>query len=154
VPTSPTNAQNAVVLGLLVLVVTTVINIIGVRLMAVLTSVAVEIELLGVAALVVALFFNAERSPSVVLTTEGAAGGAYLPLWLASSLMAAYVLVGFDSAGELSQETHRPLRTTPRTIIRALVVSGLGGVLLLLGGLVAALASATGHWPPGGWQGC
>jgi urea carboxylase system permease len=73
-----------------------------------------------------------------VFTTEGAAPGTYLPLWLASSLMAAYVMVGFDSAGELSEETHAPRRTTPKTIIRALTVSGLGGVLLLLGGLVAA----------------
>jgi urea carboxylase system permease len=137
-PTSPTGAQNAVLLGLLLLVVTTVINVIGVRLMALLTSVGVVIELLGVAALVVALFSVGERGPSVVFSTEGAAGGSYLPLWLASSLMAAYVMVGFDSAGELSEETHAPRRTTPKTIIRALVVSGLGGVLILLGGLVAA----------------
>jgi urea carboxylase system permease len=152
-PTSPTGAQNAVLLGLLLLVVTTVITIIGVRLMAVLTSVGVVIELLGVAALVVALFFHAERAPSVVLTTEGAAGGAYLPLWLASSLMAAYVMVGFDSAGELSEETHRPRRTTPKTIIRALVVSGLGGGLLLLGGLVAAPSLTDGTLATGGLAG-
>jgi urea carboxylase system permease len=137
-PTSPTGAQNAVLLGLLLLVVTTVINVIGVRLMAMLTSVGVVIELLGVAALVIALFARGERGPSVVFTTEGAGPGTYLPLWLASSLMAAYVMVGFDSAGELSEETHAPRRTTPRTIVRALTVSGLGGVLLLLGGLVAA----------------
>ncbi|MCW2508701.1 MAG: amino acid permease-associated region [Modestobacter sp.] len=137
-PTSPTGAQNAVLLGLLLLVVTTTINVIGVRLMALLTSVGVVIELLGVAALVVALFARGERGPSVVFSTDGAAAGSYLPLWLASSLMAAYVMVGFDSAGELSEETHAPRRTTPRTIVRALTVSGLGGVLLLLGGLVAA----------------
>jgi urea carboxylase system permease len=152
-PTSPTGAQNAVLLGLLLLVVTTVINIIGVRLMAMLTSVGVVIELLGVVALVIALFFEGERSPGVVFTKEGAAEGAYLPLWLASSLMAAYVMVGFDSAGELSEETHAPRRTTPRTIIRALVVSGLGGVLLLLGGLVAAPSLTDGSLATGGLAG-
>ena len=41
---------------------------------------------------------------------------------LAASLMAGYVLVGFDSAGELSEETHNPRRTAPRTILRALIV--------------------------------
>jgi urea carboxylase system permease len=152
-PTSSTGARNAVVLGLLLLVVTTVVNVVGVRLMAVLTSVGVVIELLGVAALVVALFVHAQRSPSVVVTTEGAPRGAYLPMWLASSLMAAYVMVGFDSAGELSEETHRPRRTTPRTIIRALVVSGLGGVLLLLGGLVAAPSLTDGSLAAGGLAG-
>src|SRR4051812_37119969 len=149
-PTSTTGAQNAVLLGLLLLAVTTVINIIGVRLMAVLTSVGVVIELLGVAALVVALFSHAERSPSVVFSTEGAAPGAYFPLWLASSLMAAYVMVGFDSAGELSEETHAPRRTTPRTIIRALTVSGIGGALLLIGGLVAAPSLTDGSLATGG----
>jgi urea carboxylase system permease len=137
-PTSTTGAQNAVVLGLIVLVLTTVINVIGVRLMAIITAAAVMIEIVAVVALVVALFFHAERSPSVVTTAEGAAPGSYFPLWLASSLMAAYVMVGFDSAGELSEETHAPRRTTPRTIVRALLVSGAGGLLLILGGILAA----------------
>ena len=137
-PSSPTGAQNAVLLGMIVLVLTTAINIIGVRLMATITAAAVVIEILGVIALVIALFFHAERSPSVVTTTAGAGSGSYFPLWLASSLMAAYVMVGFDSAGELSEETHAPRRTTPKTIIRAKTVSGAGGLLLILAGLVAA----------------
>jgi urea carboxylase system permease len=137
-PTSPTGAQNAVLLGLAVLVLTTAINVAGVRLMAVLNSIGVTIELVGVVALVVVLLVCSRRSPAAVLSTAGAAHGAYLPLWLASSLVAAYVLVGFDSAGELSEETRAPRRTTPRTIVRALIASGLGGLLLILGGILAA----------------
>jgi urea carboxylase system permease len=52
--------------------------------------------------------------------------------------MAAYVMVGFDSAGELSEETRSPRHIAPRTIIRALVVSGIGGALLLIAALMAA----------------
>jgi urea carboxylase system permease len=152
-PTSATGAQNAVVLGLIVLVLTTAINIIGIRLMALVTSAAVMIEILGVIALVIALFSHAERGLGTVTTTAGAAPGRYLPLWLASSLMAAYVMVGFDSAGELSEETHAPRRTTPRTILRALVVSGLGGLLLILAGLVAAPSLTDGSLVSGGLAG-
>ncbi len=152
-PTSPTGAQNAVVLGLIVLVLTTIINVIGVRLMAMITAAAVAIEILGVVALVIALFFHTERSVSVVTTTAGAAPGSYLPLWLASSLMAAYVMVGFDSAGELSEETHAPRRTTPKTIIRALTVSGLGGLLLILAGLLAAPSLTDGTLATSGLAG-
>jgi urea carboxylase system permease len=47
-------------------------------------------------------------------------------------------MVGFDSAGELSEETHAPRHTTPRTIVRALAVSGVGGGLLLIAAIVAA----------------
>lgn len=152
-PVSETGAQNAVVLGLIVLALTTAINVIGVRLMAVITSVAVVIEILGVVALVIALFFHADRGPSIVTHTDGAAPGAYFPLWLASSLMAAYVMVGFDSAGELSEETYAPRRTTPKTIIRALVVSGVGGLLLLLAGLLAAPSLTDGSLASGGLAG-
>lgn len=152
-PTSATGAQNAVLLGLIVLVLTTIINVIGVRLMAMITAAAVAIEILAVVALVIALFFHAERGPGIVTTTDGAAPGAYLPVWLASSLMAAYVMVGFDSAGELSEETHAPRRTTPRTIIRALVLSGIGGLLLILAGILAAPSLTDGSLASGGLAG-
>jgi urea carboxylase system permease len=59
--------------------------------------------------------------------------------------MASYVMVGFDSAGELSEETHAPRRITPRTIIRALIVSGLGGALLLISALMAAPSLTDGN---------
>lgn len=152
-PLSSTGAHNAVVLGIVLLVITTIINVIGVRLMAVITSAGVVIEILGVIALVIALFFRAERSPAVVATTEGfdPSLGAYLPAWIISSVMAAYVMVGFDSAGELSEETHAPRSTTPRTIIRALVVSGIGGLLLILAGLVAAPSLTDGSLVSGGF---
>ena len=144
-PTSATGAQNAVLLGILLLVVTTTLNVVGVRAMAVVNSAGVLLEILGVAVLVVVLLLHADRPPTVVLTTTGAGHGAYPPLWLASSLLAAYVLVGFDSAGELSEETTNPRRTTPRTILRALVVSGAGGLLLILGALLAAPSLTDGR---------
>ena len=145
-PTSSTGAQNAVLLGLVVLAISTAVNVAGVRLMARLNSIGVTLEILGTIALIVILLLRAERGPSVVLTTQGAgSGGHYLPLWLASSLVAAYVLVGFDSAGELSEETRDPRRTTPRTIIRALLASGVGGLLLILGGILAAPSLTDGR---------
>jgi urea carboxylase system permease len=68
----------------------------------------------------------------------GAVPGGYFSAFIISSLMAAYVMVGFDSAGELSEETRDPRRTAPRAIVRALTVSGIGGALLLLAGILAA----------------
>jgi urea carboxylase system permease len=65
-------------------------------------------------------------------------------------LMAAYVLVGFDSAGELSEETHKPRATTPRTIIRAVVASGIGGAFLIVAALMAAPSVTDGKLALGG----
>jgi amino acid transporter len=83
-----------------------------------------------------------------VMHSTGAAptpGSPYIWAFLASGLMAAYVMVGFDSAGELSEETHAPRRITPRTIIRALIVSGVGGALLLIAALMAAPSLTDGN---------
>lgn len=136
--TSPSGAANAVVLGVLLLCVTTAVNAIGVRVMSVVNSVGVTCELVGVTLLCIALFSHAKRGPGIVLHTQGVAGHGYLWAFVVSGLMAAYVLVGFDSAGELSEETRDPRRTTPRTILRAVLVSGLGGALMLLATLMAA----------------
>ncbi|MFF4690024.1 amino acid permease [Streptomyces sp. NPDC001307] len=148
---SPTGAQNAVLLGCLLLLVTTVVNILGIRQMAAATSFGVTIEIIGVIALVLVLFFLPERGPQVVVHSTGWAGhGGYAGAFLASSLMAAYVMVGFDSAGELAEETHSPRRTTPRTILRALVTSGVGGALLIVSGLMAASSLTDGKLAAGG----
>jgi urea carboxylase system permease len=138
-PVSADGAANAVLLGVVVLFFTTLINVLGVRLMAVINSAGVTLELIGVVVVVVLLFAHAERGPSVLTDTGGHGSGAgYVGAFLVSSLMAAYVMVGFDSAGELSEETHDPRHTAPRTILRALVVSAVGGGLLLIAALVAA----------------
>jgi urea carboxylase system permease len=151
-PFSATGAANAVLLGILLLVVTTSINAIGVKIMTVINSTGVVLEIVGVVALVTAFFFHAKRGAEVVNTTIGAApaNNGYLFAWLASSLMAAYVMVGFDSAGELSEETVNPRRTAPRTILRALLVSGIGGGLLILAGIMAAPSLTDGNLATGG----
>jgi urea carboxylase system permease len=132
--------ENAVVLGSILLVVTTTINAVGVRVMSIINSVGVTCEIVGVVLLCIALFSHAKRGPGIVLHTGAGVGhgSAYLWSFVISGLMAAYVMVGFDSAGELSEETKNPRRTAPRTIVRALVVSGIGGAFMLLATLMAA----------------
>src|SRR4051812_29844423 len=106
--TSVTGATNAVVLGAALLVVTTVVNAVGVGLMARINSIGVTCELVGVATVVLALLTAARRGPSVVTDTTVLHGSdlGVVGAFLVSGLMAAYVMVGFDSAGELSEETH------------------------------------------------
>ncbi|WP_174184997.1 amino acid permease [Nocardia barduliensis] len=142
--TSPSGATNAVLLGSVLLVVTTLINVIGIDLMARINSIGVTVEIVGVLAIVALFFTGTERGPGVVLHTDQAAPGPYWAAFLVSGLMAAYVMVGFDSAGELSEETKNPRRVAPRTILTALSVSALGGGLMLLGALMAAPSLSDG----------
>ncbi|WP_024802147.1 amino acid permease [Nocardia sp. BMG51109] len=136
--TSPSGAMNAVLLGSVLLVLTTVVNVIGIELMARLNTIGVTVEIVGVLAIIALFFARADRGPGVVFDTTAAAPGPYWAAFLVSGLMAAYVMVGFDSAGELSEETKDPRRVAPRTILTALSVSALGGGLMLLGALMAA----------------
>ncbi|MDQ0120582.1 amino acid permease [Pseudarthrobacter sp902506025] len=135
-----TGASNAVVLGAVLLVATTIINSLGVKLMAHVNSVGVTCEIVGVAAVILALISAAQRGPDVVADTsvlQGSDLGA-VGAFLVSGLMAAYVMVGFNSAGELSEETKDPRRTAPRTILSALLISGVGGALMIITALMAA----------------
>jgi urea carboxylase system permease len=142
---SKSGATNAIIIGSICLVICTVISSVGVRFMARITQAGVTCELLGVITLVVLLFVHAKRGPGVVTHTNGVAGtGSYFWPFLISMLMASYVMYGFDSAGELSEETLDPRRTAPQAIIRAMVASFVGGGLLLLAGLMAA-PSTTAH---------
>ncbi|MGP9723876.1 amino acid permease [Corynebacterium sp. AOP40-9SA-29] len=142
---SPSGASNAVLLGAILLVVTTTINCLGVRWMSYVTTIGVICELVGVVAIIGVLFTHANRGPDVVFDTGVSGGDGYIWAWIASGLMAAYVMVGFGSAGELAEETKNPRRVAPKTIRQALTLSALGGGLLIIGALMAAPSLTDGQ---------
>jgi urea carboxylase system permease len=134
-------ATNAVILGTALITFTTVINALGVKLMARINSTGVFIELLAAGALVVLLAVNITNPPTVLLDTQGKGEGmplGYLGAFLIASLASAYVMYGFDTAASLGEETVDPRRTAPRAILRAIVASFVLGGLILLGGILAA----------------
>jgi urea carboxylase system permease len=142
-PVTSTGAANAALLGLILLVLTTVVNLLDIRIMSAINRIGVTAEIIGAGLIIVLLFTHAERGPGVTLHTGGQ-GGAIGAL-LVGSFTAAYVLIGFDSAGEMSEETRSPRRTAPRTILTALAAAGVLGGLLLLAGLLAAPSLANGR---------
>ncbi|MBV9313503.1 MAG: amino acid permease [Pseudonocardia sp.] len=138
-PTSPTGALNAIILGSICIAVCIAIASFGVTKMAVLTRIGVSFEITGVVMVIVLLLLHAQRGPGVVFQTNGVEGhDSYVWPFLASMLMAAYVMYGFDSAAELSEETNDPRRTAPKAIIRCMLISAVGGGLLILATLMAA----------------
>jgi urea carboxylase system permease len=144
-PTSPTGAANAAVLGVILLVLTTIVNIVDNRVMSVVNRVGVTAEIIGAVLIIVLLLTHSERSPGITFHTGDGTQGGLLGALLVGSFMAAYVMIGFDSAGEMSEETRNPRRTAPRTILMALGAAGLLGGLIVLGGLLAAPSLTDGH---------
>ena len=134
-------ATNAVVLGTVLIVFTTVVNALGVRLMAMINSAGVFIELIAACLIALFLAFNIRRGPQVFFSTNGYGGGTsfgYLSAFLVASLASGYVMYGFDTASSLGEETHEPRRTAPRAILRAILASFVIGGAILVFAILAA----------------
>src|SRR5262249_5697021 len=117
----------------------TVINAVGVGLLAKVNNAGVFSELIGVILLIVLLAAHICRGPDVLFDTQGHGDGlGYAGSFLAAmTLTASYVLYGYDAAGALAEGTHEPRRKAPWAILQALGAAGVAGALLLLVALLA-----------------
>ena len=114
----------------------TVMNIFGVRLVAIVNNTGVLFEILGmvVFAFVVALFHN-HQGAGVIFDT----GGTSLTTgtFLVAMFMSLYVIYGFDTAATLAEETKNPRVEAPRAVIAsvigAFVIGGIFLYAMLLG---------------------
>lgn len=137
-------AINAILLGSILIVISTIINVRGIKLLAVINNIGVFTELIGIIILIVLLFLNKVRSPieAVVNVKQDGSALSSFPgvsvLMAATALTASYVLYGFDTAGTLAEETHDPRKKAPHAILQALLAAGFAGLLVLLFALMAA----------------
>ena len=137
---TPDGAKNALLLGAILVVIATVINMLGVKVMATINNIGVTAELIGCSILVILLCFHFTRGPAVVTHTLGTGAGhswGYFGAFLIGGIMSAYVMYGFDTAGTLAEETHDPRRAAPPAILRALAAAALLGGLLILFALMS-----------------
>lgn len=137
----PGFAKNAVILGGILILFTTIINCAGVRITAIVNNIGVAAELIGAVILIILLAINVTRGPWDVLTeTFGTGEGhqwGYFGALLLGAYMGLYVMYGFDTAGSLAEETDNPRRTAPRAILRALPSAAIMGFLLIMAGSMA-----------------
>src|SRR5579862_6629225 len=130
-------AQNALLLGGILIVITTIINMLGVKVMSRINNFGVMAELIGSSILVILFLFHLHHSPAVIAHSYGYGAGhpwGYFGALLVGGIVSAYVMYGFDTAGTLGEETNDPRRNAPPNIIRAV------GAAALIGGLVILLA--------------
>ncbi|MGA2925885.1 MAG: amino acid permease, partial [Solirubrobacteraceae bacterium] len=137
---TPDGAKNALLLGAILVVFATIINMMGVKVMARINNFGVMAELIGASILVILLVFHFHRGPGVVGNTLGTGAGhswGYFGAFLIGGIMSAYVMYGFDTAGTLAEETNDPRRNAPPAIIRALLAAATIGALLILFSLMS-----------------
>ena len=134
-------ATNAVILGSVLIAFTTIVNALGVRLMAMINSAGVFIELIAACLIAILLAVHIKRGPEVFFSTNGYGAGkswGFLSDFLIASLASGYVMYGFDTASSLGEETHEPRHTAPRAILRAILASFVIGGAILLFAIMAA----------------
>jgi amino acid transporter len=116
------------------------INLVSVQLAARVNNIAVFTEIIGTVVLGVLLFvlwvarYKPHGQPASFLTNHQ--GLLHQPFWYAAvlaGLMGVYTLVGFEAAADLSEETVDARRAIPRAILWSVGLSGVLGMVALIG---------------------
>lgn len=128
------------VLTLVVVLIQAVLVVASTRLVGLITSGAVGLELVIIVVLSVGLFIavavTGEGSVGN-LTSRGIADGAPDYFAIGGGLMAAMImglatLVGFDSAANMAEEAKDPFRSVPRAIVGSVVAAAVLGLIFLI----------------------
>jgi amino acid transporter len=133
---STTLLHTQLLVALITLVVITILNIYGVRLVAIINNTGVLFEILGmvVFALVLLAFHN-HQGFKVVTDSAGIHIGP--SSFLAAMFMSLFVIYGFDTAATLAEETRDPRRAAPKAVLASVIGAFVIGGIFLLAVLVA-----------------
>jgi urea carboxylase system permease len=133
--------NNLIFWGLVSLVSSTIINIVGVRILSLVNNIGVAAEILGMVVFAIILLIVGRHQDISVLTqtagVETPETGGYLPVFAIAMFMSLFVVYGFDTAGTFGEETIDASRQAPRGILSAIWVSGLIGAIFLLAIILA-----------------
>ena len=128
-------------ISLTTLLITTLINAFGVRLLSIINNIGVATEILGMLVFaLVLLFFANNQSPEVLFDfggTEGAQNGNLFATFLLGLYMSIFIVYGFDTAGSFGEETVNASSAAPRGVLSSILVSGAVGVVFLLAVILA-----------------
>ena len=133
---NPASLNTQLVVALITLVVITILNIYGVRLVSIINNTGVVFEILGmvVFALVLLAFHNHQ---GVHVVTNSAGFPVNGSTFLAAMFMSLFVIYGFDTASTLSEETKDPRRAAPKAVLFSVIGAFIIGGVFLLASLVA-----------------
>jgi amino acid transporter len=124
------------VVALIILVIITVLNIYGVRLVALINNTGVIFEILGMFVFaIVLLIFHNHQGFHVVTNSGGLHVGP--SSFLAAMFMSLFVIYGFDTASTLAEETKDPRRAAPKAVLYSVIGAFIIGGVFLLGTLMA-----------------
>jgi urea carboxylase system permease len=123
-------STDQLVVALITLAVITVLNIYGVRLVAIVNNTGVIFEILGmvVFAFFMALFHN-HQGVGVIFKPLGTTVNS--STFLVAMFMSLFVVYGFDTASTLAEETKNPRKEAPKAVLASILGAFvIGGIFL------------------------
>lgn len=146
-----------------IIVLSAILNWIGANIMGVVARFGVYVETIGTFGVFLALaIFGFHQGFGFVFTTQGVEHLKSNPLgldfggnwWTGAALVAVlanvYIFYGFESAGDISEETLEAQRQVPRAMRSALLYGGIASFVLVLGLLLATPTAGIGGVVDGG----
>ena len=133
----------------LLLLIQTILNITGAKVMGRVAQFGVYVEIVGTFGIAIILAIHGfHHGFGYLFTTQGVTHAATNPLglnfngsWLAAALVAVlapvYIYYGFESAGDISEETKDAGRKVPRAMRLAVIWGGIASLVLTAGLLLA-----------------
>jgi len=154
----PTNHTTILVVTIALLVLQTTLNVTGAKVMGRVASFGSYVEFLGTFGIaIILLIAGFNHGFGFLFTTQGAEHVATNSLgvdfhgnwWLGAALVAvlahAYIFYGFESAGDVAEETVEASRQVPRAMRNALVMGGISSFVLVAALLLATPKDAAGY---------
>jgi amino acid transporter len=145
--------------AVITLVLITLLNIYGVKLVAIVNNTGVVFEILGMVVFALILAFAHNTNGFGVIFNSSFAGNfaefpakTTLPFFLVGMFMSLYVIYGFDTASTLAEETRNPRAEAPKAVLASVIGAFVIGAIFLWGVLVAvpdmgAAASSLAEFP-------
>lgn len=129
-----------VVCAVALIVIVTLLNLGGTKLLAKVAFFGFAAELVG--ALVVGgwlLLTERHHGLGVLFSAEGAGSdGSYLSAFLAASLIGVYLYYGFEACGDVAEEVVNPSRQIPRAMRMTIYIGGAASFFITLALILAA----------------
>jgi amino acid transporter len=158
-------ANHTVIFGIAgaIIVFSAILNGIGARIMGRVARFGVYVESIGTFGVFAALaIFGFHQHLGFIFSTQNVEVAAHNPLhldfgghwWTGAALVAVlanvYIFYGFESAGDISEETVEAQRQVPKAMRNALLYGGIASFVLVLGLLLATPAAGIGGVVSGG----
>ena len=116
---------STIIVAVAVIVLGGILNMLGIRRLALLARAGLFVEIAGTLVLgTYLLLFDRHQDIGIIFNTMGAGGGDYLGAFLVAALFSVWIFYGFEACGDIAEEVHNPSQKVPRAMQLTLAVGG------------------------------